>query len=110
MSLWNEKRILRAATQEDPKDNNSLSPLLYEGRKEKSMIKAEKTGNKMELEIKGATHDLIREFDAVLKAMCEVLDRNLVKAAPFTVEDLLHTMVHNAALKEERERDEHENQ
>ena len=48
------------------------------------MIKVEKTGNKMELEI-----------DAVLKAMCEVLDRNLVKAAPFTAEDLLHTMVHN---------------
>ena len=95
MSLWNEKRILRAATQEDPKDNNSLSPLLYEGRKEKSMIKAEKTGNKMELEIKGDTHDLIYEFDAVLKAMCEVLDRSLVKAAPFTAEDLLHTMVHN---------------
>lgn len=95
MSLWNEKRILRAATQEDPKDNNSLSPLLYEGRKEKSMIKVEKTGNKMELEIKGDTHDLICEFDAVLKAMCEVLDRSLVKAAPFTAEDLLHTMVHN---------------
>ena len=68
---------------------------LYEGRKEKSMIKAEKTGNKMELEIKGDTHDLIFEFDAVLKAMCEVLDRNLVKAAPFTAEDLLNTMVHN---------------
>ena len=46
-----KKRILRAATQEDPKDNNSLSLLLYEGRKEKSMIKVEKTGNKMELEI-----------------------------------------------------------
>lgn len=59
------------------------------------MIKAEKTGNKMELEIKGDTHDLIYEFDVVLKAMCEVLDRNLVKAAPFTAEDLLHTMVHN---------------
>ena len=44
LSLWNEKRILRAATQEDPKDNNSLSPLLYEGRKEKSMIKTEKRG------------------------------------------------------------------
>ena len=29
------------------------------------------------------------------KAMCEVLDRSLVKAAPFTAEDLLHTMVHN---------------
>lgn len=55
------------------------------------MIKVEKTGNKMELEIKGDTHDLICEFDAVLKAMCEVLDRNLVKAASFTVEDLLHT-------------------
>ena len=38
---------------------------------------------------------LIYEFDAVLKAMCEVLDRSLVKAAPFTAEDLLHTMVHN---------------
>ncbi len=89
------KRALRVAALEDSKDNNSLSPLLYEGRKEKSMIKAEKTGNKMELEIKGDTHDLIFEFDAVLKAMCEVLDRNLVKAAPFTAEDLLHTMVHN---------------
>ena len=39
-----KKRILRAATQKDPKDNNSLSPLLYEGRKEKSMIKTEKRG------------------------------------------------------------------
>lgn len=32
------------------------------------MIKAEKTENKMELEIKGDTHDLIFEFDAVLKS------------------------------------------
>ena len=80
MSLWNEKRILRAATQEDPKDNNSLSPLLYEGRKEKSMIKAEKTGNKMELEIKGDTHDLIYEFvedDVEFDAIARVFDEML---------------------------------
>lgn len=50
------------------------------------MIKAEKTGNKMELKIKGNSHDLICEFNEILKAMCEVLDRNLVKAAPFTAE------------------------
>ena len=33
------------------------------------MIKAEKTGNKMELTIIGGSHDLICEFDEVLKAM-----------------------------------------
>lgn len=63
------------------------------------MIKVEKTGNKMELKIKGNSHDPICEFNEILKAMCEVLDRNLVKAAPFTAEDMLHTMVHNAAAE-----------
>lgn len=63
------------------------------------MIKAEKTRNKMELEIKGDTHDLIFEFDEVLKAMYKVLDESVVKSAPFTAEDLLHTMVHNAAAE-----------
>ena len=63
------------------------------------MIKVEKTGNKVELKIKGNSHDLICEFNEILKAMCEVLDRNLVKAAPFTAEDMLHTMVHNAAAE-----------
>ena len=32
------------------------------------------------------------------------------QSAPFDTEGFLHTMVHNVALKEERERDEHENQ
>lgn len=93
------KRALRVAALEDSKDNNSLSPLLYGGRKEKSMIKAEKTGNKMELEIKGGSHDLICEFDEVLKAMYKVLDENIVKSAPFTAEDILHAMAHNAAAE-----------
>ena len=63
------------------------------------MIKVEKTGNKMELKIKGDTHDLICEFDAVLKAMYKVLDESVVKSAPFTAEDILHTMAHNAAAE-----------
>ena len=63
------------------------------------MIKAEKTGNKMKLEIKGETHDLICEFDAVLKAMCEVLDNSLVELAPFTTEEILHTMVKRTAAE-----------
>lgn len=63
------------------------------------MIKAEKTGNKMELEIKGSSHDLICEFDEVLKAMYKVLDESVVKSAPFTAEDILHTMAHNAAAE-----------
>lgn len=63
------------------------------------MIKAEKTGNKMELEIKGGSHDLICEFDEVPKAMYKVLDESVVKSAPFTAEDILHTMAHNAAAE-----------
>ena len=63
------------------------------------MIKAEKTGNKMELEIKGGSHDLICEFDEVLKAMYKVLDESVVKSAPFTTKDILHTMAHNAAAE-----------
>ena len=60
------------------------------------MIKVEKTGNDVAIsEVIGSTYDLIYEFHVALKAMCEVLDRSLVKAAPFTAEDLLHTMVHN---------------
>lgn len=43
------------------------------------MIKAEKTGNKMELEIKGGSHDLICEFDEVLKAMYKVLDIKITR-------------------------------
>ena len=63
------------------------------------MIKAEKTGNKMELTIIGGSHDLICEFDEVLKAMYKVLDESVVKSAPFTAEDILHTMAHNAAAE-----------
>lgn len=63
------------------------------------MIKAEKTGNKMELKIIGDSHDLTHEFNAVLKAMYKVLDESIVKSAPFTAEDLLHTMVHNVAAE-----------
>ena len=63
------------------------------------MIKVEKTGNKMELKIKGNSHDLICEFDEVLKAMYKVLDESVVKSAPFTAEDILHTMAHNAAAE-----------
>ncbi len=64
------------------------------------MIKAEKTGDKIKLEINGETHDLIREFNEILEAMCKVLDRNLVKSAPFTAEDFLHIMVHKVAAEE----------
>lgn len=64
------------------------------------MIKAIKVNkNKFDLEIKGGTHDLYCEFDTVLKAMYKVLDSSLVKSAPFTTEDILHTMVHNAAVE-----------
>lgn len=63
------------------------------------MIKAEKTGNKMELTITGGSHDLICEFDEVLKAMYKVLDESVVKSAPFTAEDILHTMAHNAVAE-----------
>lgn len=52
------------------------------------MIKAEKTGNKMKLTITRDSHDLICEFDEVLKAMYKVLDESVVKSAPFTAEDI----------------------
>lgn len=68
------------------------------------MIKVIKVNkNKFDLEIKGATHDLYCEFDTVLKAMYKVLDSSLVKSAPFTTEDILHTMVHNAAAEAEKD-------
>ena len=63
------------------------------------MIKVEKIETGMKLEMAGDSHDLICEFNEILKAMCEVLDRSLVKAAPFTAEDMLHTMVHNAVAE-----------
>lgn len=69
------------------------------------MIKVIKVNkNKFDLEIKGSTHDLYCEFNAVLKAMYEVLDSSLVKSAPFTVEGLLHRMVTNIAAEEEEEK------
>ena len=46
------------------------------------MIKAEKTGNKMKLEVTGDTQDLICEFNEVLKAMYKVLDKSILKSAP----------------------------
>lgn len=63
------------------------------------MIKAEKTGNKMVLDITGDTHELLCEFDAVLKAMYVLLDNSLVESAPFNVEDILHTMVKRTAAE-----------
>lgn len=67
------------------------------------MIKVEKIENGMKLEMAGDSHDLLREFNKVLKAMCKVLDENLTKSAPFTAEDILHTMVHNAATEVEKD-------
>ncbi|MBU5481702.1 hypothetical protein [Blautia sp. MSJ-19] len=67
------------------------------------MIKVEKIENGMKLEMAGDSHNLIREFNEILKAMYKVLDESLVKSVPFTTEDILHTMVHNAAAKKEEE-------
>ena len=67
------------------------------------MIKVEKIENGMELEMAGDSHNLLCEFNEVLKAMCKVLDESLTKSAPFTVEDMLHTMVHNAAAEAEKD-------
>ena len=67
------------------------------------MIKAEKTGNKMKLEVTGDTHDLICEFNEVLKAMYKVLDKSIVKSAPFTTEGLLHRMVTSVVTEEDEE-------
>ena len=75
------------------------------------MIKVEKTGNDVAIsEVIVSTYDLIYEFHVALKAIYRVLDGSIAKSAPFDTEGFLHTMVHNVALKEERERDEHENQ
>ena len=65
------------------------------------MIKAEKTGSKMKLEVTGDTQDLICEFNEVLKAMYKVLDKSLVESAPFTTEEILHTMVKRTAAEED---------
>ena len=66
------------------------------------MIKAEKIEkieNKMELKITGDSYDLIHEFNEALKVMCKVLNKSLKESSPFTTEDLLHTMVHDAAAE-----------
>jgi len=67
------------------------------------MIKVERIENKMILELTGGSHDLIDEFYEVLKAMYRVVGAIAEESDPFTTEDFLHTMVHDAATEVEKD-------
>ena len=69
------------------------------------MIKVEKIENEMKmiLELTGGSHDLIDEFYEVLKAMYKVIGTGIKESAPFTAEDFLHTMVHDAVMEVEKD-------
>ena len=67
------------------------------------MIKVEKIEDKMILELTGGSHILIDEFYQVLKAMYKVVGTSVKESAPFTAEDFLRTMVHDAATEVEKD-------
>ena len=88
---------------QDPVSNGQkqfITLSLYEGRKEKSMIKVEKMGNTTHVTADGNAHVLIDEFQTVLHVMYRVLEKNIKDPESVTPRDLMHSMVENVVKKE----------
>lgn len=73
-------------------------------RKEKSMIKVEKKGNTTKATVEGNTYVLVDEFQTVLHALYQLLEKNIKESESVTPRDLMHSMVEDVVQKEKEMR------
>lgn len=68
------------------------------------MIKVEKKGNTTKATVEGNTYVLVDEFQTVLHALYQLLEKNIEESESVTPRDLMHSMVENVVQKEKEMR------
>ena len=64
------------------------------------MIKVEKKGNVTKATVEGSTYVLVDEFQTVLHALYQLLEKNIKESESVTPRDLMHSMVEDVVQKE----------
>lgn len=64
------------------------------------MIKVEKKGNTTKATVEGNTYVLVDEFQTVLHALYQLLEKNIKESESVTPRDLMHSMVEDVVQKE----------
>lgn len=64
------------------------------------MIKVEKKGNTTKATVEGSTYVLVDEFQTVLHALYQLLEKNIKESESVTQRDLMHSMVEDVVQKE----------
>lgn len=64
------------------------------------MIKVEKNGNTTKATVEGSTYVLVDEFQTVLHALYQLLEKNIKESESVTPRDLMHSMVEDVVQKE----------
>ena len=64
------------------------------------MIKVEKKGNTTKATVEGSTYVLVDEFQTVLHALYQLLEKNIKEPGDVTPRDLMHSMVEDVVQKE----------
>lgn len=64
------------------------------------MIKVEKKGNTTKATVEGNTYVLVDEFQTVLHALYQLLEKNIKEPGDVTPRDLMHSMVEDVVQKE----------
>lgn len=68
------------------------------------MIKVEKKGNTTKATVEGNTYVLADEFQTVLHALYQLLEKNIKESESVTPRDLMHSMVEDVVQKEKEMR------
>lgn len=68
------------------------------------MIKVEKKGNTTKATVEGNAYVLVDEFQTVLHALYQLLEKNIKESESVTPRDLMHSMVEDVVQKEKEMR------
>lgn len=68
------------------------------------MIKVEKKGNTTKATVEWNTYVLVDEFQTVLHALYQLLEKNIKESESVTPRDLMHSMVEDVVQKEKEMR------
>lgn len=68
------------------------------------MIKVEKKGNTTKATVEGSIYVLVDEFQTVLHALYQLLEKNIKDQESVTPRDLMHSMVEDVVQKEKEMR------
>ena len=68
------------------------------------MIKVEKKGNTTKATVEESTYVLVDEFQTVLHALYQLLEKNIKDQESVTPRDLMHSMVEDVVQKEKEMR------